>query len=66
MAILLLIPFMLSIKLILVSIKISSLIAIDKIIISDGIIIVNNAIVNRHVSDGKNTIANILVSYSII
>ena len=48
----LLIPFMPSIKLILEMVKIPSLIAIDKIIIRDEIIAVDNTVANRHISDG--------------
>ena len=57
--------FMPSIKLILATVKIPSLLAIGKIIISDGIVVIGNAIANRHFSDSKNIVANILISYSI-
>ena len=39
-------------------VKMSSLIANGKIIISDEIVTIGNAIANRYISDGKNTVAN--------
>ena len=51
-------PFTPLVKLILAMVKIPSLIAINKIIISDGIVAIDNAIDNRHINDGKNIVAN--------